>query len=210
MDERTLFVGDVHGCADELAALLAAAQASRVILLGDLFRKGPDPAGVFALIEEHGCEVILGNHDLRMLKHWGDDKASRRLPERAQAWLASRPLYLGGSLPTGQAWLAVHAGVHPKEGLAGTSRSQRVTMRRWPDDVDPLAPFWWQLYRGETLVIYGHDAMRGLQDHRPYTLGLDTGCIYGGALTGFLLEEGRFLQVPARAAYQFVEGGLGA
>jgi hypothetical protein len=67
VDERTLFVGDVHGCADELAALLAAAQASRVILLGDLFRKGPDPAGVFALIEEHGCEVILGNHDLNLM-----------------------------------------------------------------------------------------------------------------------------------------------
>jgi hypothetical protein len=47
-------------------------------------------------------------------------------------------------------------------------------------------------------VLHGHDARRGLIDRRPWTLGLDTGCVYGGALTGYLLEEDRLLQVPAR------------
>ena len=38
-------------------------------------------------------------------------------------------------------------------------------------------------------MLYGHDAKRQLQDHRPHTLGLDSGCVYGFQLTGYLLEE---------------------
>ena len=207
MAERTLFVGDVHGCAQELALLLEATAPRRVILLGDLFRKGPDPAGVFALIEARRCEAILGNHDLRTLKNWGEDKASRQLPARARAWLAALPLSLSGRRPDGQPWIAVHAGVHPTLGLAATPRSQAVSMRRWPDDADPANPFWWQRYTGEALVIYGHDAMRGLQDHRPRTLGLDSGCVYGGALTGYLLEDDALHAIPAAAVYRPTEPG---
>ena len=51
-------------------------------------------------------------------------------------------------------------------------------------------------------MIYGHDAVRGLQDHRPRTLGLDTGCVYGGVLTGYLLEDDRIVSVPAMSRYR--------
>ena len=62
--------------------------------------------------------------------------------------------------------------------------------------------FWWRQYTGDDLVIYGHDALRGLQDYRPRTLGLDTGCVYGGRLTGYLLESDQLLAVDARAVYR--------
>ena len=42
----TLFVGDVHGCAAELSELIRIARPRRLILVGDLYTKGPDPAGV--------------------------------------------------------------------------------------------------------------------------------------------------------------------
>ena len=64
------------------------------------------------------------------------------------------------------------------------------------------APLWWKLYRGDVLIIYGHDAVRKLQDHRPYTLGLDSGCVYGGELTGYLLEEDRLYKVKAKKSYR--------
>ena len=196
MPEQTLFIGDVHGCAEELAALLAQARATRIILLGDLFTKGPDPDGVWALIQQHPIEAILGNHDDFVLRRW-DQRGQRLAPPDAIDWLRALPLTLAGP-----GWLAIHAGLCPAAPhLAATSRQQALHLRRWPDDSDEAHPFWWQLYDGAPLILYGHDARRLLQDHRPRTLGLDTGCVYGGHLTGYLLEDDRLLSVPARRAY---------
>ena len=73
-------------------------------------------------------------------------------------------------------------------------------MRRWPVE-KPSCPLWWKVYKNDVLILYGHDAKRQLQDHRPYSLGLDTGCVYGFRLAGYLLEEDRILTVPAIKAY---------
>jgi hypothetical protein len=190
---RTLFVGDVHGCASALRALLDGVRADRIVLLGDLFAKGQDPRGVWDLIRDRGAEAVLGNHDDRMLRIWDTDgdtrhhAACRALPDDARAWLAELPLFLHGD-----GWTAVHAGVNPFLGPAGTDRRTALVVRRWPDDADPDNPFWWHLYGGSTRIVYGHDALRGVQ-HHPRTVGLDSGCVYGNPLTGLLLEEDRLV-----------------
>lgn len=180
---RTLFVGDVHGCAAELRELLGRARPDRVILVGDLFTRGPDPRGVWDLIRQHEAEAVLGNHDAVVLKKWtpGD-----KLPRRAFRWLAERQLLIRTDR-----WIAVHAGVDPSSPKK-TTRKQAMylrTVRGKP---------WWKRYQGKRLVIHGHHARDGLNDRRPYTLGLDTGCVSGGPLTGYLLEEDRLIQVPSR------------
>lgn len=200
---RTLFVGDVHGCSAELAALLAQAAADRVVLLGDLFNKGPDAPGVWQLIQEHGCEAILGNHDAHVLARVGRPGALD-LPAAAIDWLRRLPLHRQGVTPDGRAWLAIHAGLDPVGGLAATTREQALVVRRWPDDSDLDNPFWWERWQGPPLVLYGHDAVRGLVDRRPHSLGLDSGCVYGKALSGYLLEEDRILQVPAARAWRVI------
>ena len=187
---RTLFVGDVHGCAAELEELLFRAAPDRVVLIGDLFTKGPAPEGVWDLVQTWGAEAVLGNHDDRVLRRGGH----RGLGPAALDWLAALPLLLRGD-----GWIAVHAGLAPNGGE--TTRDHALFLRRWPDDTKESNPFWWELYEGSELVIYGHDARRGLQDRRPRTLGLDTGCVYGGCLTGYVLETGELLDVPAREAY---------
>lgn len=193
---RTLFIGDVHGCADELAALVREARPTRLILVGDLFRKGPDNLGVWRYVSEMGAEAVMGNHEDRLLRAWGADRAAAGLPDSCRAWIRDLPLFIEGP-----GWIAVHAGLHPTLGREGTPRDMALVLRRFPDDT-PGNPFWWERYTGDRLVIYGHDAVRGLRDHRPRTLGLDTGCVYGGRLTGYLLEEDRLVSVPARRAYR--------
>jgi bis(5'-nucleosyl)-tetraphosphatase (symmetrical) len=58
-------------------------------------------------------------------------------------------------------------------------------------------PPWDSYYRGEPLVVHGHWAWRG-HYRGERTIGLDSGCVYGGPLTAWCQEEDRILQVPAR------------
>jgi hypothetical protein len=185
---RTLFVGDVHGCARELGRLLELAEPTRVLLAGDLFTKGPDPKGVWKIIQEYSAEAVLGNHDERVLGEW---KPGQDLPRKAFRWLRQTPwMVQEGS------WLAVHAGVHPGDWRK-TRRRHALSLRRWKG----TGRYWWERYRGDRLVIHGHNSRFGLIDQRPFTLGLDTGCVKGGHLTGYLLEEDRLISVPAKKAY---------
>lgn len=69
--EKYFFVGDVHGCLEELKALLSLAGWTknttkfRVILLGDLVDRGPDSKGVIGFAMKNNLEVVRGNHDDR-------------------------------------------------------------------------------------------------------------------------------------------------
>ena len=130
---RTLFVGDVHSCARELEALLELTQPTRVILVGDVFNKGPDPEGTWALIQQWKAESVLGNHDVAVLKK--AENGDVRAPVAALRWLQNLPLTLKSD-----DWVVVHGGLNPTGGE--TTKEQFISLRRWPDDCDPHNPFW--------------------------------------------------------------------
>lgn len=56
---------------------------------------------------------------------------------------------------------------------------------------------WFAHYRGKTLVVHGHWATRGYY-RRKRSMGLDSGCVYGGPLTAWCQDEDRIVQIPAR------------
>ena len=69
---RTMIIGDVHGCSNALKKLLEKVQPTgtdKIVMLGDLFDRGPDSYGVFetvrALAKEFGERFVLlrGNHE---------------------------------------------------------------------------------------------------------------------------------------------------
>ncbi len=213
MTTRTLVVGDVHGCSDELARLLERTRADRTILVGDLFTKGPDPTGVLDLVAEHRIDVVLGNHDQRLLDviagERPHDAHGREVVETLDrrdpgwsGWLADQPLFREVD-----GWTVVHAALHPSGSLERTTRRTAQYLRRWPDDA-PTDPRWWEVYEGGRRVVFGHDARQGLllahraADGRPRVVGLDTGCVYGGHLSGVWLDDCAIVQVKARRVYK--------
>jgi len=67
-------VGDIHGCARELQDLLerlALGADDRLVCVGDLFHRGPDPCGVMDLLGEAQGLFVLGNHEHAVLERCG-------------------------------------------------------------------------------------------------------------------------------------------
>src|SRR3954466_15085495 len=64
---RTIVVGDIHGCFDELLDLLEVVKLKsddRVIAVGDLVTKGPKNREVLDLfISDRRFSSVVGNHD---------------------------------------------------------------------------------------------------------------------------------------------------
>ena len=204
MATRRIFVGDIQGCRAQLEALLSKVSftsSDTLIPVGDLVNKGPDSAGVLRLMMELDAQPVLGNHDLAWLKREvGKD------PVQAE-WLASQPF-----LRVMSDVIAVHAGLHPswseddlgERQLTTDEQQFAVTVRYcdeqgrqpkcdWPAPSEPFRP-WYEFYRGERRVVFGHWARQGLF-RGDRVLGLDTGCVYGKCLTAWIAETDELVQV---------------
>ncbi len=218
---RTIFVGDIHGCAAELEELLALVDfrcgVDRLLLTGDAFSKGPEPGRVWTRIQRTAARMVLGNHEVPLLgnlkRHAAGsaptfEKLRHELlfekmapfSESLLPWLQSLPLFLEDPH-----YLLVHAGINPEAGLAGTTRDEVLAIRTWPARDELEGPRWHDhLAPGERPIIFGHDAPGGLvlkhagHEKRPYAIGLDSGCVYGGQLSAYLLEENQIVHVQSK------------
>lgn len=216
---RLIVVGDVHGCIDELRALLRLADyqpGDQVVFLGDLVAKGPDSVGVVQLAREIGARSVRGNHDHEVIRWFeaasrgGADavvslehaRIARALGDAEHAWLMDSPWFIESA---DMRHLFVHAGFIPGVKLTQQNPRLMMNMRSVLDDGTVTAKnvpncAWARLWRGPQTVVFGHDAFRGLQQYE-FAKGIDTGCVYGGRLTALLLPENRFVSVPAKRPY---------
>jgi hypothetical protein len=215
--QRTIVVGDLHGCVDELRDLMRAcgyAPGDRLVAVGDLVAKGPDSQGVVQLLREEGGLAVMGNHDAHALK--AHEKGESSKPERRQlletltkpdwAYLAALPYHrrLGPERAGATDTAVVHAGAVAGVPLERQDHEHLLTLRSIADDGTPTKKIegtpWAALWQGPERLVFGHDAIRGLQEY-PMATGLDTGCVYGGKLTALLLPERKLVSVNARRSY---------
>ncbi len=193
---ETFVVGDVQGCYDELCALLSAAkfdaQCHRLASVGDLINRGPKSAEVLALAEKLSAEMVLGNHEAALVdgrKSETLDRVRAQLGsslERTVDWMRTWPLYRQHN-----DWILVHAGIPPGKRPETSSTEDLLTLRA----VDGVP--WFESWPGPETVIFGHWAQLGKID-RPLCKGLDTGCVYGGRLTGIWWPRKEWVSVPAQ------------
>jgi hypothetical protein len=213
---RTIIVGDVHGCSWELERLLDRVQfasGDRLVFVGDLVARGPDSLGVFDIARRTGAVIVRGNHEQKLLDWYAHDdvQLGRIHADLARAlrpvdWtlLATSPLYV--DMPE-HGLAVVHAGVMP--GVALQSQHPHTLMHIRTVKGERL---WGQAYEGPPQIVFGHNALPGLQLH-PWATGLDTGCVYGGRLTALVLganqklprsilrRQALLVSVPARRVY---------
>jgi len=218
MSGRLFAVGDIHGCLAELETLLqglALADGDTVVFVGDYMDRGPESRGVvdaciglagrtdiatvflkgnhedmcLAYLGREGRwgEAWLGNGGAATLRSYGvDPRAS------AVAALAAMPDAHLGFLDmlrpslVEEGWLFVHAGIRPDRAWAAQDEEDLY----WIREEFILRP-----HGLPQTIVFGHTPHRSVLVDLPYKVGIDTGCVYGGALTALELPERTVHQV---------------
>ena len=205
--QRTVIVGDVHGMLAALLELLAQLRlmaGDRLIFVGDLVDKGPEPAGVvhhlasLAATAPYDIVLVDGNHEDRHRRY------QRNLVERPV--IAAQQAAEAPELPTlaaelteaGRAFLntavpfyrlRAHNLLIVHGGIPGD-------MRRFPagfvglGQEKPGDPFWADVYDGRFgHVVFGHQPFLDGPAEFAHATGIDTGAVHGGALTALVLPD---------------------
>jgi serine/threonine protein phosphatase 1 len=201
---RTLIIGDIHGCYDELAALLEKfnpESSDRIYSLGDIINRGPFSEKCIGLVKEMNIVTVMGNHEHWYVRNWPfeDDSVTsfnfRRLEiDQHLEWMKSLPYYI-----ITDEFIIVHAGFDPSIAFKDNSHEALVSVRMLSHTGAP----WFDGYYGSKHIYFGHWAKLGLMFGR-YVTSLDTGCVYGNVLTGYIIEENRLIQVPAKKVYHSI------
>ncbi len=213
---RLFAVGDIHGCPDELGAMLKAIAPARddtVIFVGDYVDRGPSARDVIEMLIDLArgpAETVFlkGNHEDMMLSflglpgHYGDsflfNGGAQTLDsygigeaalEGAPEMLPATHLEFLKGLATSYyrpPYLFVHAGIQPTRPLEEQNVEDMLWIRQ---------EFIFNAHLLGATVVFGHTPMRTVMVDLPYKLGIDTGLVYGGKLTCLEFSEGVAYQV---------------
>jgi serine/threonine protein phosphatase 1 len=212
---RVYAIGDVHGCAGRLAELherIAEDLEDRpvgealLVHLGDYVDRGPASAAVVARLRAApppGLTAIhlVGNHEQMMLaaldpraeeevvgfwldngggatlESYGADPRDMRSWDRVPAADLAFLRRLRPSFALGGYFFA-HAGVRPDIPLDRQDAMDLAWIRE---------PFLSWRGRLDAVVVHGHTPSEG-PEVLPHRIGIDTGAVFGGALTCAVLE----------------------
>lgn len=213
---RIYAIGDIHGCLDRLLALhdliradLAARPVADPLLvhIGDYVDRGPDSRGVVARLAAGdpiaGVPTVnlMGNHERTMLNALGGEGAAATDwmisggREALASWggdpEAPRPDWPAFVPPdhiafmhalalshTVDGYFFAHAGVRPGVAIGDQTPQDLITIRN---------SFLYSEMNHGTVVVHGHTP-RGAPEVRHNRIGIDTGAVFGGVLTGVVLE----------------------
>jgi len=209
---RTIVIGDIHGCSDELTELLKKVglrQADQVVAVGDLTVKGPKSQDVLDRFRQDArFSSVIGNHDLALLRRWKDDTfplndSQQKTYEELRSSGDQYFSYLAGlpfSIDLGT-YIVVHAGLRPGVPISEQAEEDLTELRTLgPDRTRRDGQPWYEKYDGDKIALFGHwpanEPRRGRR-----ALGIDTGCVYGFRLTAYILDTNELVDVPARRAY---------
>ena len=189
---RTIIIGDIHGCSGALRALLEMIKpdekVDRLILLGDLFDRGPDSWGVFQMVKELAVKfgdrfvLLRGNHDDYLLTRM-PSMALLRMWERVGRGTCVHAGLRFEPIESNDPYTLIHDhGVAMSNRYAGPlTIVGHIALER---------PVW---FPGEKKLV--KEIPEGTWYELPPrgVICIDTGCGKGGRLTGMVVEDGKFV-----------------
>jgi len=210
---------------EELLALLPLREGDRVVFVGDYVDRGPDSRGVVdTLIEfskQWSCVFLCGNHESMFLdflgwrrpEYFAGDAFLANGGDRTLASYAyferDDPDPLSFELPDGHAeffrnlklyhlegdYVFVHAGlgrpIVSETDVGYALRRARSEDLLWDRSTIDLP------HRLGVTIVYGHTPSMDFQVrwNAPFSIGIDTGAVYGGKLTAIRLPDETLFQV---------------
>lgn len=211
MADRVIAIGDIHGCAKALDALLELIRPERedtLVVLGDCIDRGPDSRLVLdrmlELQKECHLVPILGNHEEMMLNYLdGRPQPDNWIVCGGDMTLLSYPrknldgrvfpehvdfIRTWGDYFVTEDHFFAHGAYHPKQAFG----EQRWQMWRWESiRFDPPEP-----HVSEKIAVLGHTSQKhGEILDLGHLICIDTFCWGGGWLTGFDVTTGQIWQV---------------
>jgi len=188
------------------------------VFVGDLVDRGPDSPAVLELVmdmvDAGTALCVPGNHEAK-LGRWLDgrnvklthglDATVEQLGARDEAFLERVRTFIRTRishhvLDEGRLVVA-HAGLpEHMHGRASGHVRQFCLYGETTGETDefglPVRGDWAAKYRGRATVVYGHTPRRTAEWVNE-TLCIDTGCVFGGALTALRYPEREIVSVPA-------------
>ena len=205
--KRTLYIGDVHGCADELEKIIDAfgfvKGSDTLYQTGDIINKGPDMMRAIRIVEELGILTVRGNHEEHLIRMMNSPQSEWTIKQqnRFKALTLDEWTYIYNIVKNWPLWretphgILVHAGLEPgKTKLEEMDKKVLLSIRLWNDRP------WFEQVKWDRTVIFGHWAKMGFVNVNGF-IGLDSGCCYGKKLTAWCPEEDRFYEVKAAREY---------
>lgn len=192
-------IGDIHGCDEALAALLAELRQLPYpcVFLGDYLDRGPSSVNVIARLidaqtQRPDWKFLMGNHEEMFLtdleKNFGgfDAGSAGEQYEASGGVPAAHRDFLEKLLPWFQSdrFLFVHGGIAKDVHLP--VEQHELDELLWTYNVSLQ-------WRGKT-IVRGHQVVRNPRQHHRQ-IDLDTGCCFGRRLTAGILDDESGLMV---------------
>lgn len=192
------------------------------VFLGDLVDRGPASPQVLKLVmsmvRNGSALCVPGNHDMKLHKKLngkavqekhGLAETLQQLENESEEFKNDVKEFLYGLishyvLDSGKLVVA-HAGL--KEEMQGRGSGAVRSFCLYGETTGETDEFglpvrynWASEYRGRAKVVYGHTPVPNLQ-WLNNTIDIDTGCVFGGALTALRYPEEEFVSVKAKKVY---------
>ncbi|MCP3872756.1 MAG: hypothetical protein GY699_06320, partial [Desulfobacteraceae bacterium] len=213
---KTLVIGDIHGCYDELMALLdkaALGREDRIIALGDILDRGPDSAKVVDFFNLHAqASCLMGNHEHKhLLMNEGTIQPSISQQITSKHFSESEYRYLIHAIRQFpycldmETAVLVHGSFEP--GISVAQQKQAVLLGTRNGEAYLKKTYdkpWYMLYDQKKPIIAGHRDVSGkgeVQVINDTVFFMDTGCCYGKTLSAVLLPDFKIFQVKSRKNY---------